>query len=157
MSMEIRNQGGKPKILRDGQRTRVAFATVGPSMAKQQFKRECDVNHIMEKYEKKGIIEHFNKYQGSYEDVTGAVSYHEAMIIIAEAEEAFMTLPAATRSRFGNDPGAFLDFVDDEANLDEMVELGLAKRPESPAPGAQPEGEQSAEPTPASPEPVPEA
>jgi len=39
----------------------------------------------------------------------------------------FNDLPSSIRSRFGNDPAAFLDFVQDENNADEMVKLGLTE------------------------------
>ena len=37
----------------------------------------------------------------------------------------FEELPATIRKKFENDPAKFLDFVNDERNADEMVELGL--------------------------------
>jgi hypothetical protein len=53
----------------------------------------------------------------------------------------FMSLPAKIRSRFQNDPGAFLDFVQNPENRDEMIELGLAKaQPRAPV---EPEAEPS--------------
>lgn len=46
-------------------------------------------------------------------------------------KKSFMTLPASVRERFANDPGEFLKFAEDPANLDEMVDMGLATYPES--------------------------
>ena len=93
---------------------------------KQAFKNECDINYIMKKYERTGLIDHVSKYQGEYCDFTDApASYHEAMIQIAEANEMFLTIPASIRDQFGNDPGRFLDFVSDPANEGEMREIGL--------------------------------
>jgi phage internal scaffolding protein len=40
----------------------------------------------------------------------------------------FNDLPSSIRSRFGNDPAAFLDFVNDEGNADEMIKLGLIEK-----------------------------
>lgn len=100
-----------------------------PSMAKQSFRDECDINNIMKKYEKTGLLDHVNQYQGQYADLTGIVDYHTALNQVIAAEEAFMTLPAGIRSRFDNDPGNFLAFVDDPNNEEEMIKMGLKQVP----------------------------
>ena len=48
------------------------------------------------------------------------------MNMIARAHESFDALPADVRARFGNDPGAFVEFCSDEKNLPAMREMGLA-------------------------------
>ncbi len=103
------------------------------SRAKQSFKDECDINNIMKKYEKTGLVAHTARYQGRYEDVTTAVDLHTAMDICASAEEAFMSLPASIRKRFENDAGKFLDFVQDPENLEEVRSMGLGRPPEKPS------------------------
>lgn len=97
----------------------------GPSMTKQAFKDEVDINWIMRKYEKTGLIEHVNRFQGKYADLGSAEDFHSCMNRIAAADEAFMTLPASIRERFSNSPEEFLRFVNDENNIDEMRKLGL--------------------------------
>lgn len=122
---------------------RLPFYCTGPSRTKQANSAECDINNIMTRFEKTGIIDHVNRFPGGYGDYTGAPSdYHEAMDQVVSAQAMFLTLPARVRARFGNDPGAFLDFVADPANEAELVKMGLAKAaPPSPA-------EQTAQPTP---------
>ena len=39
-----------------------------PSMTKQSFKDECDINKIMAKFQKTGAIEHYAKHAPSYGD-----------------------------------------------------------------------------------------
>lgn len=95
------------------------------SLTKQSFKDECDINNIMNKWVKNGILTHVSRYQGRYEDLSGAQDYHTSLNQVIAAQEAFETLPATIRSRFQNDPGEFLSFVSDPANLNEMKELGL--------------------------------
>lgn len=105
----------------------VNFKTKGPSLTHQSFKEECDINRIMKKWEKTGIIEHRNNFEGRYADFTVIPNdYHEAMNSVVEAQNMFMTLPASVRKRFANDPGEFLEFVTDPNNQDEVVKLGLA-------------------------------
>lgn len=108
---------------------RVTCDPVGESRTKQSFRDETDINAIMKKYEKNAIVEHVNRFDGQYGDFLGAVDYHEAMNIVASANSMFETLPATVRARFDNDPSAFLSFVEDENNAEEMYEMGLAHRP----------------------------
>lgn len=105
-----------------------------PSRTKQAFRDECDINNIMRRYEKDGLIAHVARVNGSYGDFTDPPSYQEALNKVISAQDMFMTLPAKLRFRFGNDPQQFLAFVQDEANAEEMYALGLAvkKAPEPP-------------------------
>lgn len=105
---------------------RVQYSSDKPSRAKQSFKNECDINHIMKKYEKTGVVEHAARYAGEYGDFTGASDYQEAIEKLQAADEAFMSLPATIRKRFDNSAGKYFDFVQNPANLAEMRELGLA-------------------------------
>ena len=97
----------------------------GESLTKQSFKDECDINNIMRKYEQTGVLMHARQHMGQYGDFLGAPEYHEAMNAIVLADEMFMSLPSKVRAKFGNDPAAFLAFVQDEKNSEEMRELGL--------------------------------
>ena len=103
-----------------------------PSMAQQHMKDEVDVNKIMERYTRTGVIDHVNKYSGQYTECRD-ISYHDAMNEIIKADDMFMELPSKVRKQFGNDPGKFLDFVSDPDNHDKIYEYGLADRPPSGA------------------------
>jgi phage internal scaffolding protein len=95
---------------------------------KQSFKDECDINSILRRYETSGQITHLNKGNASFGDFTQALPYDEAIRIVRQAEERFMSLSARVRERFQNDPSQFLAFADNPANLEEMVAMGLAHR-----------------------------
>ena len=127
---------------------KVQYSSKLPSRTKQAPHAECDINQIMSKYQKTGIIEHVQNRPGSYESFIGATDYHTSMNMILEAQESFNLLPSSVRARFENDPGAFLAFVQDPANHEEMGRMGLL-HDYSPA-------EQRAEPedAPASPAPT---
>ncbi len=90
---------------------------------RQSFKDECDINKLMSKYQKTGAITHFAKHAPRYGFAAG-VDFEEAMTIVAEGDSMFEDLPASLRKRFVT-PGGFLDFVQDEANAEEMITLGL--------------------------------
>lgn len=110
---------------------RVQFFSDAVSMTKQCFRDECDINNILKKYKKTGLIEHVNRYSGSYDDFVGQEDYRTGIEKIREAEAMFGALPSNVRARFHNDPGEFLGFVANPANVAEMVELGLTKKPVS--------------------------
>jgi len=118
---------------------RVVFNCTGVPRTKQAMKAECDINNIMRKFEKSGIVDHLSKYDGRYGQFIGAPEYHEAMNQVAEAAEMFMEIPAKIRKRFNNDPAEFLEFVQNEDNRDELVSMGLAR---APTPAPEPEKEQ---------------
>ena len=128
------------------------FACEGESMTKQSFKAECDVNTIMARYQKTGVVEHANQYQGDYGNFIGVMDFHSAMNYVVEAKEMFLELPSEIRNRFGNDPGAFLEFVGNDENRDEMVKLGLINE------NVPPEGGEAGGPSPGeAPQPAPPA
>lgn len=115
------------------ERERVTVKFTKPSLAQQSFKDECDINNIMAKYERTGMIEHVNQFQGQYGDFIGFPDYHQAMNAVKEAESMFMTLPSSIRERFNNNPETFLAFAQDENNQDEMIRMGLIPAPRPPS------------------------
>ena len=114
---------------------RQEFNCEGPSMAKSDMAAACDVNNIMSKYLKTGLVDHVAKHNGDYGEFY-ELDYHTAMNAVVSADQMFMELPAETREEFQNDPGRFLEFTKDPNNLDRMRELGLAppERPADPSP-----------------------
>nr|UXQ88154.1 MAG: internal scaffolding protein [Microvirus sp.] len=109
---------------------RVQVQFTKPSMTKQSFKDECNINKIMDKFQKSGALNHYAKHAPTYGDTTG-VDYHDALNIIADANTMFEELPSSIRKRFDNDPETFLKFVEDDKNSEEMVKLGLKHPPVS--------------------------
>lgn len=95
--------------------------------AKQEFKDECDINHIIARYVKDGVIDHVNRVEAVYGDFTSVGDYHGDLNRLIEAQEAFDGLPAQIRKRFANDPAELLSFLMDENNRTEAEKLGLVK------------------------------
>lgn len=101
-----------------------------PSMAKQSFRDECDINNVLKKYNKTGQLPDLIKQNPQYGDFSEAPDYQDALNLVILAEQQFNALPAHARKRFNNDPAEFLAFVHNSDNAEEMVSLGLAtKRP----------------------------
>lgn len=96
-----------------------------PSQTKQSFKDECDINVIMGRYLRTGILpETLNQLNAQYGDVSD-VDFQSAMELVAGAQTLFNELPSSIRNRFQNDPGQFLAFTSDPKNRPEMAEMGL--------------------------------
>lgn len=100
------------------------------SLTEQHHKNDCDVNQILKRYLKTGILDSRNVKTPMYGDFSFAPSdYRQAVELLEEARSRFLALPSEVRERFGNDPGAVLDFLNDPANRDEAVKLGLVSAP----------------------------
>lgn len=95
-----------------------------PSLAKQSFAEECDINTIVRKFGLTGQMP-VGLRMPTFGDFLDIPDYHSAMNAIREADESFYALPAELRARFGNDPGAFVEFCSDESNRPEAEKLGL--------------------------------
>ncbi len=110
---------------------RVRITCGGDGRTKQSQAAECDINLIMAKYAKTGLIDHFSKHGAEY-GFADAITFHEAMNVVSRGNSMFEDLPAEARQRFV-DPAGFLDFVQDPENQGELFKLGLAdKAPEKP-------------------------
>lgn len=109
-----------------------------PSMTKQEFKAECDINNIVKEYQLSGQIKHINEQaaKGMYADLPDSVDFQESVNLVNAAQASFDSLPAHTRARFNNSAFEFLQFFNDPANQEEAIRLGLAvdNRPPQPAP-----------------------
>lgn len=128
--------------------------SVEPSLTKQEFRDECDINVLMARYEKTGIPpDHFASGTPRYGDFTDVPDYHSAMNTVIQAQTLFEALPARVRERFGNDPAQMLDFLRDPENKAEAIELGLVDRPADPEPPTRVEVVQPAEPPAPPPQP----
>lgn len=109
-------------------------------LAVQSAKDECDINRIIAKYQKTGVVTHIATYGPTYGDYQ-AVDFQEAMETITEGTEMFMSLPSTARKRFGNSPAAFMEYINDpETNPEDLRKLGLSRpvSPSDPLPATQP-------------------
>lgn len=95
----------------------------------QSFKDECDINKIMARHKKTGLIRR-KHMRPQYGDFANVGDYQEALNIAKTAEAMFGELDSRVRARFNNDPGAFLEFCDDPNNQAEAIDLGIAAPPE---------------------------
>lgn len=99
-----------------------------PSLTKQSFAPECNINNIMARYLADGLIEHVNEHKGHYDDLPDEVGYHESLNTVMAAQDAFNSLTSKIRTQFDNDPAKFMAFVSDPENQDEIDALGLGEK-----------------------------
>lgn len=91
----------------------------------------------MAKFQKTGIVDHINKYQGQYGDVP-ATDFREAMETVFTAQSMFDELPSEARKRFDNDPAIFLEFIQDpDTDKTDLHQLGLLDPNYTPPDAAQ--------------------
>lgn len=110
-----------------------------PSMTKQSFAEECDINCILERARQgMDISSAVNNRVALYGDFTSVPSYQDALDLVNRANGMFMSLDATVRERFANDPSRMIAFLQDVRNYDEAVKLGLVvpKAPVVESPGS---------------------
>lgn len=113
------------------------FNTVGPSLTRQEFKEECDINTLMSKYDAHviggpGNMPRAEPFYADFTQVPGNLLDYMEFMNMAQAQ--FMALPAAVRREFDNSPHMFVEFASDPENIDQLRTWGLAppKPPEKP-------------------------
>lgn len=94
----------------------------GESKTQTQFGEDHKTDVMIKKFLKTGRISVQN---GPLMAGMDGASYHENMNRLVDIEQAFMKVPSEIRDKFQNDPGHFMDFVNDEKNYDECVKLGI--------------------------------
>lgn len=132
---------------------RVQSHPIGPSKTLQAGAGECDINQIMAKYQRSGILEHVNNHGSTYGDMPQQEDFHAAMSLVASANSMFAELPSSVRAEFSNDASEFLDFVADDENRERLIELGLVT-PEPPSEDDTPSTPETPAPEPDKPAPA---
>lgn len=125
--------------------TNPVSVAVGPSLTRQEFAEECDINSLMKRYETYGTsvngLRPDAQVAGMYVDFCEMPNnLLDYLAMVKSAEQAFMTLPAGVRREFDNDPVGFVDFASNPDNIEQMRDWGLAppaKTPEMPAGSSQ--------------------
>lgn len=100
------------------------------TMTQQQFRDECDINTIVERFGLTGMVP-TNVAMPLESGFLDVIDYQTALNKLREADNVFSLMPAEIRDRFGNDAGKFVNFISDEKNKDQAKAWGLT-RPETP-------------------------
>jgi len=100
------------------------FGEFEVSLTVQSEKDNCDINLLMDRYQKSGILP-VMQATPIFGDFTELPDYREAVEIVMKAKASFDSLDAKVRREFNNDPAEFLDFANNPDNADRMRDLGL--------------------------------
>lgn len=125
----------KSKAQISADRGRVQKKFEKKSLTEQSHAPFADIRRILDRYNKTGTVDHFNKNPIQYGSDIGRPEFHEAMNIITSAKSHFSELPAKQRLAFHNDPAEFVEFCSNADNIDAMKELGIdtSHFPEKPS------------------------
>lgn len=105
-----------------------SLACKDPSKAKQAEKNLYNPNFIIRQYWRDGDKTVFSRRRGIYADISdlGSMSsFADVQSRMDMVNEAFLTIPAIEREKFGNNPMRWLDFANNPANLKWMQDYGF--------------------------------
>jgi len=100
------------------------LSTPEPTLTQQNTAEQTDINYIVQQFTETGYLPQIANMP-SYGDFSGVNDYQEALHLLREAENGFNALPAQARAYFENDPGSFLNFMQDP-DPQILADLGLA-------------------------------
>lgn len=106
----------------------------GASKTRQSDLESTDINKIVDRFTRAGLP--LPTGEGRFLDVSELPDYRGALEQVQRATDYFMSLPAKSRAMFDNDPGVFLDRVNDPSQLALLVEAGVIPKDEVRAPVA---------------------
>lgn len=106
---------------------RAGYACTGASMAAQEFKTDCDINHIVKRAQRTGTLPIVPREMVYGEEDETVGDLRAKMDLINDIRRHFETLPSDVRLRFNNDALAYNAWVVNPDNYNEAVKLGLIK------------------------------
>lgn len=117
-----------------------------PTLTVQADAAAADINNIVKQFGLTGQLPYGNQVP-EYADFSDMpMDYHSALNFINDATEQFMEFPANVRSAFDNDPGNFLDVLNDPSKRSILEDVGLvSKLDPDPAPPVQVKDEQTSD------------
>ena len=108
-----------------GPKLKVQTENNEPSKTKQNLKDNADINKIIKRYNKTGVLPNLNNLEAVYGEITSQ-DLQEALDKVDKSYEAFNEVPADIRAKFDNDAGKFIDFATNPQNIERMREWKLA-------------------------------
>lgn len=93
------------------------------SRTEQAHKQEVDINFILKRYRKTGILPVASRTP-QFGDATVITDFHKSMQVVAQGKSEFAKLPAAERLKYKNDPKLWIE------SLDAGLKAALSKRAE---------------------------
>jgi len=123
---------------------REPFEAKGIDPAQQHFREEVNINNIIAKYNKTGVITHVAKTRKRFGDFKDFADLLPDLDRVTKAQQAFEELPATIRNEFGNSIEGFFKFIKNPANEEQCIKWGIFDPPkDNPTAVLQPAGEPS--------------
>lgn len=94
-------------------------------IVEQHHSDDTIIQNILKRYDQTGVFYHVNQAQATYQDNTIFNEYADMYDKIQAADANFAALPAEIRAKFNNNTGEFLEFVNNDSNIEQMKEMGL--------------------------------
>lgn len=80
----------------------VGTACNTPSLTVQSEKAQCDINLIIARYKKTGVLDHIKRDEPLYVDCEQAIAdLEKARLLVEDTEDAFWSLPSSVRDVIG--------------------------------------------------------
>jgi len=100
----------------------------------QEQKDSTDINNILERYQRTGLIDHVQKHEPQYGEFA-AYDFQANQNMIARINQTFEELPSSTRKEFDNNVENFMEFIATQENIDDMKDgvIGNETPVEKPA------------------------
>lgn len=120
------------------------------SMTIQSAAIDADINVLVRRF---GLTGEYpvRRQRAEYGEFDESMDLRTILENMRTGEAMFATLPAELRAGFGNDPGTFVEWINDEANYDEAAEMGLVPKRDNPVPPVVSEASGTAPAAPAAP------
>lgn len=119
----------------------VGLTCCDKSRTRQEFLKESLTTTIIDRFTKTGILSATvnAERQARFGDFSEMPNDSlELATRIKDIESDFMSLPSSMRSKFGNSPLAFVNFITDPCNRSKAEEIGILPKKVKAAEAAQP-------------------
>lgn len=97
------------------------------SPVQQQFLEETQLDYLLKKYSTLGINPFVASGEFDYLDTTLLPDFQTMQNKVVQIKEYFSGLPSDLRRRFGDNVDNFVQFVQDPANSQALIDLGLVE------------------------------
>jgi phage internal scaffolding protein len=101
-----------------------------PTKTQQHEANNMNINEIMSRYNKTKMAP-VTYCTPQYGDFSKVNDYHTSLNKVINIQNEFMELPANIKKRFKNNPANLINFMNDNENYHEAIELGLIEKPEN--------------------------
>lgn len=97
----------------------------GEPVVEESHAGSTSVQWIVDQFTRTGVLEHNAQFAGTYGEFVSGDVYELAQNAIASANSMYESLPEGVRQQFPGGTEQFLEFIQDQNNVEEIKALGL--------------------------------